>query len=148
MSDILLDTNIIIDFFETQREFHEDATKLIDQALAGGHTLYVAATTCKDSYYILTHLRGESEARQCIQAIFTSIELLPVDNRTCYDGFNSSEPDFEDGIIRSCAELNHLDYLVTRDSKAFKDSSVKALDPQAMLGILNGKTLSTRQPPS
>jgi len=136
MADILLDTNIIIDFFETQREFHEDASQLIDKALTAGHTLYVAATTCKDSYYILTYLRGETAARHCVQAIFTTMELLPVDNRTCYEGFNSAEADFKDGIIRSCAELNHMDYLITRDTKAFKDCSVKVLSPKGMVRLL------------
>jgi len=133
MVNIQLDTNIIIDFFDDTRACHEDATKLVDAALISNCTLYVAATTCKDSYFYLTRARGETAARTCLQSIFTTMELLPVDNRCCYEAFHSSEPDFEDGVIRSCAELNLMDYLVSRDAKAFKDSQVKVLSPQEML---------------
>ena len=133
MADILLDTNIIIDFFEETREFHQDALKLIDAAISADWELNITATTCKDSYYILTRLLGESTARNCLEAIFATMELLPVDNRVCYDGFYSNEPDFEDAIILSCAELNRMDYLISRDAKAFKNSKVPVLSPQEML---------------
>lgn len=133
MSRILLDTNVVIDWYDDTRAEHENARQLMDKCIDDDDELYVAATSCKDAYYVLSRIRGEVAARDCIQSIFVAMELLPVDNRTAYTGFHSNEPDFEDGIIRACAELNHMDYLITRDKGAFKDAKVRVLSPAEML---------------
>ena len=39
----------------------------------------------------------------------------------------SCVPDFEDGLIRACAELNDVDVILTRDAAAFKRSKVRAM---------------------
>ena len=39
----------------------------------------------------------------------------------------SLEPDFEDGLIRACAELNDVDVILTRDADAFRRSKVRAM---------------------
>jgi predicted nucleic acid-binding protein len=136
MPKILLDTNIIIDFFEEGRDHNKPVTELIEKAIFADYQLNVVATTCKDAYFLLTRLKNEAAARQCIQAIFLTMDLLAVDNKTTYEAFHCSEPDFEDGIIRMCAELNKMDYIVTRDKDAFLDAKVKKVDPAEMLAIL------------
>jgi len=133
MSKILLDTNVLLDWFDDSRDEHENVQTLLRNCIAGDDELYVAATSCKDVYYVLSRIYSEPMARDCIQSIFIAMELLPVDNRTAYAGFRCNEPDFEDGTIRACAELNHMDYLVTRDADAFKDAQVKVLSPTEML---------------
>ena len=37
------------------------------------------------------------------------------------------EQDFEDGLIRACAELNDVDVILTRDADAFKRAKVRAM---------------------
>lgn len=37
------------------------------------------------------------------------------------------EPDFEDGLVRAAAELNDVDFILTRDARAFKRSRVRAV---------------------
>jgi len=133
MSKIVLDTNVLLDWFDDTRAEHENAQTFIRKHIIGGDVLYVAATSCKDVYYVISRAYSEPMARECIQSIFLAMELLPVDNRAAYAGFHCNEPDFEDGIIRACAELNHMDYLITRDKSAFKDAQVKVLSPTELL---------------
>ena len=47
----------------------------------------------------------------------------------------SNEPDFEDGLIRACAELNDMDFIITRDEAAFRKSTVRAVDCAEFLSI-------------
>ena len=37
------------------------------------------------------------------------------------------DSDFEDGLIRACAELNDVDVILTRSADAFKRSKVRAM---------------------
>lgn len=45
----------------------------------------------------------------------------------CELSMRSGEPDFEDGLVRACAELNEVDFIPTRDERAFRTSRVRAL---------------------
>lgn len=36
-------------------------------------------------------------------------------------------PDFEDGLVRAVAELNDVDFTLTRDARAFRRSRVRAV---------------------
>lgn len=47
----------------------------------------------------------------------------------------SDEPDFEDGLIRACAELNDISFILTRDSAAFRRSRVRAVSAKEYLEI-------------
>jgi predicted nucleic acid-binding protein len=132
----MLDTNVLIDSYDATRKSHGQAKAIIDNSLVAGHELCVATLSCKDAYFILGRLHGETAARQCVQDAFFTMELLPVDNRTVYEGFHSSEPDFEDGIIRACAELNRVDFLVSRDKDAFKGTKTRKVSPDEMLAFL------------
>jgi predicted nucleic acid-binding protein len=136
MAKILLDTNIIVDYYDESRQAHATSKQAVDSAFKAGCEVCVAATSCKDVYFLLSKVLGESAARNCIQSIFFTMELLPVDNRTAYEGFHSSEPDFEDGIVRACVEINRVDFLVTRDKDAFKGIKAQKVSPIEMTALL------------
>ena len=50
--------------------------------------------------------------------------LAPTDARVVRAALVSDEPDYEDAIVRACAELNQVDALVSYDKKAFRGSPV------------------------
>jgi len=64
------------------------------------------------------------------------MEVLAVDSRVIYEGFHSTEPDFEDGIIAACVDLNSMDFLVTRDSKAFRNCRTKVVGPAEFIKLI------------
>ena len=49
----------------------------------------------------------------------------------------SDEPDFEDGLLRSAAELSGCDYLLTRDAPGFLAATFQKVDAAALLGALS-----------
>ena len=48
----------------------------------------------------------------------------------------SGESDFEDGLVRACAELNDVDFILTRDERAFRTSRARTLTCGEYLGLL------------
>lgn len=47
----------------------------------------------------------------------------------------SDEPDFEDGIIRACAEAAGADFIISRDERAFARSPIKRMSAQEYIDL-------------
>ena len=53
----------------------------------------------------------------------------PAARALCRQAADSDEPDFEDGLVRACAENARVDFIVTRDVTAFARSKVRSIAP-------------------
>lgn len=100
---------------------------LLDEIAYGNLEGFIAATTLKDAYFVLGKYAGESEAREFVLAALDAFSVIGVDDSLCRMAARSNEPDFEDGIIRACAEQEGVDFIISRDEKAFLKSSIKRL---------------------
>ena len=70
---------------------------------------------------------GEAQARRAIEWLRELLVIAPLGAEECELSLASGEPDFEDGLIRACAELNDVDVILTRDAGVFKRSKVRAM---------------------
>ena len=129
MVSVLLDTNVLLDFFEAPRPEHETSRKLLATLQENGVTAYVAGTSLKDVYYIVSRRLNEPAARKAVTSILDTMSIVPIDNVCCRLALNNGEPDFEDGIIRAAAEIAQVDYLISRDARAFAGSRVPHISP-------------------
>ena len=127
---VLVDTNILIDAAVPDRKEHLPALILQDETAYGGLKSYIAATSLKDAYFLIENETDEAFAREYVQCLLQLYTLSNVDALICETAAYSDEPDFEDGIIRACAESLKVDYIVSRDEKAFKMSPIKRLSAQ------------------
>lgn len=136
MSDkVLIDTNIMLDL-ALARPVGFDAAATIAEAVAYEDVVgYVCATSLKDMYYILTKAMGERDARAYVDAVMDDFAICPVDYSVCRQAASSDEPDFEDGIVRACAENAGVDFIITRDTGAFCGSRIKSMTSQEYVDL-------------
>lgn len=132
---ILLDTNILLDAAMSERSGWSAAMLIFDEVANGKATGYVSVLSLKDAYYVLTKYAGESAAREYVSASLSAFELIGVDGNTCYLAVKSNESDFEDAIIRSCAEGACVDFIISRDEAAFLKSPIKRLSAQDYVNL-------------
>lgn len=130
---LLVDTNIFLDVAINAREGHVPGVLLWDEFLYGEAEGYIAATSLQDIYFILSKYEGESRSRGFIEAILKIFQVVPVDALICNTAIRSNEPDFEDGIVRECAESIPVDFIISRDKNAFGRSYIKSLTAQEYL---------------
>ncbi|WP_273383396.1 hypothetical protein [Enorma phocaeensis] len=62
--------------------------------------------------------------------------IASVGAEECELSVRSGESDFEDGLVRACAELNDVDFILTRDERAFRTSRARTLTCGEYLGLL------------
>lgn len=132
---LLVDTNILLDAAMGERPGWSAATFLMDEFAYEDVRGYVAAGSLKGVYYVLTKYADEPSARQFVLAVLDLFEVVAVDGALCRVAALSDEPDFEDGLIRACAEQVSVDYIISRDEKAFARSPVKRLSAQDYLDL-------------
>lgn len=132
---VLFDTNVLLDAVVSGRPQSEEAWKALEQCNGGGDLGLVTSGSLKDVYYVLSRGGHEAEARRALEALRELLVIAPVGAEECELSLKSREPDFEDGLIRACAELNDVSFILTRDAKAFKTSRVRALNCAEYLEI-------------
>lgn len=132
---ILVDTNILLDAAMDERLGWASAVLLMDEIAYEDVEAYVSPVSLKDVYYILTKYSDEASARGYIAAVLDLFTVTPVDSATCLMAVRSDEPDFEDGLIRACAEAAEVDFIISRDEKAFAKSSIKRLSAQDYIDL-------------
>lgn len=136
MHRLLLDTNILLDCVDPRRAFHDDALQLLSQCNGGGDMGMASSHSLKDVYYIMGKLYGETSARGAVRALADLLVIGPVGAEETLVALNSNEPDFEDGLIRAFAELNDVDFIISRDEKAFQKAKTRRLTAAEYLAII------------
>ena len=130
MTRVVLDTNIVLDYLSATRPRHLDAVDLLECLLSSEDTTAVVpAGSVKDAYYILCrHYRNEKIARSRIDDFRRFVEIAELTVPVLDAAFSSDEPDLEDAIVRSTAELLGAKAIITRDATAYARSSVPSMD--------------------
>lgn len=128
---IFCDTNFILDVCDKDRAAHADSIALLWYCSDNFATsrLIASITSFKDAYYILSRLYKDSaEARDSIELIMgTFIEPVSMLSNYGPEALLSDESDFEDGLIRVCAEHEDADVIITRDDRAFTSCSIPSM---------------------
>ena len=137
MSRLLIDTNVVIDSIVKTRPQHVLAQEVIGLCNYGGDTGIVSPMSLNDAYYVLRKQYGEATARGLIDRLMALLVIAPVSAEHCDLALHSNEPDFEDGLIRAIAELEDVDFIVTRYKAAFAKSKVRSVTAAEYLEIVS-----------
>ena len=126
-SRLLFDTDVVLDAVCPERPQSKEASEVLRLCNGEGDMGIVAVGSLKDAYYILCRQYGEPCARTSIEKLTELLVIAPTSAEECELSLHGNEPDFEDGLIRACAELNDVDFILTRDARAFARSKVRAV---------------------
>ncbi len=132
---LLLDTNVLLDAVIAGRPESDEACRVLELCNGGGDMGFACALSLKDVYYVLERYYGEPRARGAVELLSGLVVIAPVGAEECDLSLRGNEPDFEDGLVRACAELNDIDFILTRDSGAFGRSKVRSVTCAQYLGI-------------
>lgn len=133
---LLLDTNILLDFFTGRSPFAKSAERLLVMAAMGDAELWASAKSTTDIFYIM-HKQYEKDAIYgALEKSMNYIHYCSIDAADVKEAVARRWPDFEDSIVALCAEKTEADFLITRDRNGFERSKVTAIDPKAFFGML------------
>ena len=133
MHKVFADTNFLLDVMIPDRPQSESARQIYCDVLGNSYDMAIAAGSLKDTYYIARRYLSEEDRRDWVREFLRHLIVLPIDESVCRCAVDSDESDFEDGIVRQCAESWDADCMLSRDVAAFRDSRVLRIDAQDFL---------------
>ncbi len=129
----LFDTNVLLDIGLARKPFAEVAFACLVAARRAGEPPRIAPHALATFYYIVAQAQGTEQANTAILDLIATSEIVPFDHVTAQRSLKLSFGDFEDAMIAAAAEAAEMDYIVTRNTKDFKNSPIPALSPEEFL---------------
>ena len=134
--NILLDTNLIIDFIAVQQPWYQDADLIWKRIRAGNDRGYVCAAALTNVYYIVSRKLDRTLALKAVHLCHSALAICTVDQAVITRALNLSGKDFEDNVVIACAERENLDAIITRNSKDFQHASIPVYTPPDWLAFI------------
>jgi len=143
--NILLDTNVVLDVLLAREPFVHDAKEifiLIENNKLQG---YLCATSITTLHYLIGREKNKQDANKIIENILKLFDVTQVDKNTLLLACASNGTDYEDSVIYSSCKNQHIDHIITRDKKGFKNSTISTLAPKEFLALWDTDISYTQQ---
>ncbi len=134
MENVLIDTDVILDFFFDREPFAEFATDILnlceENKIKGFSTPVIICNT----YYLLRKTAKHDIVIEKIKQLLTIIDVLKIDKEVVLDSLNSDFKDFEDALQNYSAVKNgKISIVLTRNIKDYKKSELAVMTPETYL---------------
>lgn len=127
--NLLLDTNVIIDYMGRQKPFFANAERVVAAGYFGDATLWAPVQSFKDAYYVLSHYVDPMRVQDAILALLEVVRPVDLSGDDVAAAARLKWDDFEDCLVAVSAGKANADYIITRDRKGFERSMIPAVTP-------------------
>ena len=130
---VLVDTNVVLDVLLAREPHVRHAAEVFALIERSEVDASLCATTITTVYYLLRQSLEQDDARDALRRLLGLFEIAPVNRSVIEQALHSRIADFEDAVLEQAARLVGAEAIITRNTKDFRKSTVKALDPLAFL---------------
>lgn len=132
---LLFDTNIILDIALMREPHYKDSAAIFKKADNKAILGFITASTITDIYYIAKKEKGHSIAIDFIVNLLQVIDVIGIDKEIITEALSTNFTDFEDAIQSVASNFNSIDFIITRNTKDFVNSEIKAITPLDFLNL-------------
>jgi predicted nucleic acid-binding protein len=134
MDNVLIDTDVILDFFFEREPFAEFAIEILNRCEGKRLKGFTTPAIICNVYYLLRKTAGHQLIIEKIKQLLNIIEITKMDKEVVLDALDSEFKDFEDALQNFSAVQNgKINIILTRNIKDFKKSNLAVLTPETYL---------------
>lgn len=134
MKNVLIDTNVILDFFFDREPFSENAAQVLSLCEKKIVIGYITPVILSNVYYLLSQKGKQEKVIEKLKALVSFLEILNIDKNAIITALNSNFKDFEDALQNFSAEQNGtINTIITRNTKDYKKSNLGVITPEDFL---------------
>lgn len=138
MDRILIDTDVILDFFYDREPFSESAARIFSLCERKKIKGYVTPIIISNTYYLLRQSAKHEKVIEKLGQMLTFLDVLKMDKDIIIQALNSSFKDFEDALQNYAAiSSGIIDIIITRNVKDYATSEIGILTPGNYLKSLS-----------
>jgi predicted nucleic acid-binding protein len=134
MDKVLIDTDVILDFFFDREPFPEFATEIFNLCEENKIKGFTTPVIICNVYYLLRKSAKHEIIIEKIKQLLNIIDIVKMDKEVVFGALNSNFKDFEDALQNfSAIENREIKIILTRNIKDFKKSKLAILTPETYL---------------
>ena len=134
MDNVLIDTDVLLDFFFDRKPFAKFATEVLNNCEEKKIKGFTTPVIICNVYYLLSKTAKHQLIIEKIKQLLSIIEITEMNKEVVLDALNSEFKDFEDALQNSSALQNEvINIILTRNIKDFKQSGLAVLTPETYL---------------
>jgi predicted nucleic acid-binding protein len=138
MTKLLIDTDVILDFFFQREPFADSAAQILSLCESKKIKGYITPVIVSNVYYLLRQTAKHEKVIAKLKLLIAITDILVIDKAAVMHALNSEFKDFEDALQNYTAELNNeIEILVTRNIKDYKYSKLAIKTPDQYLKMRN-----------
>ena len=125
---LMLDLNLLLDVVQQRQPHYAASAHVLNYALENKNGC-IAAHAMTTLHYLVSKYADRRKANELIDWLLQNFTISQVSKNTFLRAQVLDFADFEDAVVCACAEQQHCDYIVTRNSKDFSKASIAVLTP-------------------
>ncbi|MBN1650329.1 MAG: PIN domain-containing protein [Bacteroidales bacterium] len=138
MKRILIDTDVILDFFFDRQPFSKDAALLLslceNKQIEGYITPVIISNTC----YLLRRIAKHEKVIEKLKLLVKITSVLDMNSQVVENALHSNFLDFEDALQNFSAQnKGTIDVIITRNVKDYKKSELGVFTPHNYLKLID-----------
>ena len=138
MNRVLLDTDVVLDFFLDRKPFAENTAVILSLCENKKINGFLTPVIIANLYYLLRKVSTHKRVIEKLKQLMNIVDVLSIDRQVIMMALNSNFKDFEDALQNYASELkNGIDVIITGNVKDFQNSAIGILSPNEYLKINN-----------
>jgi predicted nucleic acid-binding protein len=133
---VLLDTNVLIDYFAKREPHYHDAFRLRVMQEFGDIELWAAVQSFSDIAYVLRKNVDSDSLQDSFSASLGFLHVCSLDQNDLKNAYNEKWADLEDCLIEQCARKIKAEFVLARDSEGFAKSGATVLSPAKFFALI------------
>lgn len=141
MKNVLIDTDVILDFFFDRKPFSESATDILCRCETREIKGFVTPVIISNVYYLLRQTAKHEKIIEKLQLLISFLDVLIIDKAVVLLALNSEFKDFEDALQNYSAEKElDIDCIITRNTRDYRKSKLMVMLPDDFIKTLDIKS--------
>jgi predicted nucleic acid-binding protein len=137
MEKILIDTDVLLDFFFDRKPFSDKSAQILSRCESGAIKGYITSVIISNVYYLLRQTATHEKVVTELKKLMSIIDVLITDRTMILKALNSNFRDFEDALQNFSAETSkEIDLIITRNIKDYKNSKLGVMTPEDYLKLV------------
>lgn len=134
MDTVLIDTDVLLDFFFNRKPFAEYSTEVLNLCEQNKIIGVTTPVIISNVYYLLSKSGKHTIIVERLKQLLSIIDIINMDKKVVLNALNSEFKDFEDALQNfSAIENGKISIILTRNIKDFKKSKLAIMTPEFYL---------------
>lgn len=137
MDEVLIDTDVILDFLFDRKPFSEDAAQILSWCENSKIQGFVTSIVLSNIYYLLRKTAKQEKVIENLKMLLNIVDVITTNKDAVLDALHSQFKDFEDALQNFSAQnSNEIKVIITRNSKDYKTSNLAVMEPETYINLV------------